>query len=158
MGEATSVEKPMNEFDLERFVVAQSGGEYERALAEVRQARKRSHWMWYIFPQIAGLGYSAATRRYAISGLTEASAYLRHPILGPRLSEISGALLHLETPSAQVIFGAVDAQKLRSSMTLFYQAAIACGTTDDAALFARVIESFFDGQFDELTLLRIAAR
>ena len=104
----------MNEFDLERFVVAQSGGEYERAFAEVRKARKQGHWMWYIFPQIAGLGSSATTRRFAISGLAEAGAYLRHPVIGPRLIEITEALLDLETPSAHAVFGVVDAQKLRS--------------------------------------------
>ncbi len=110
-------------YDLERFVAAQdAGGTYETALAELRRGRKTSHWIWFVFPQIAGLGSSPTSRRYAISGLDEARAYLRHPVLGPRLDEAARTLLaHPGTDAAQIL-GALDAQKLRSSMTLFHRA------------------------------------
>jgi len=105
--------------DLERFVLAQdAAGIYHGALGEIRRGRKSSHWMWFVFPQIAGLGYSAMAQRYAIKDLDEARAYLEHPILGQRLLECSAALMTISQRSAVDIFGAVDAQKLRSSMTL----------------------------------------
>jgi uncharacterized protein (DUF1810 family) len=111
-------------FDLERFVRAQNaGGTYARALAERRAGAKRSHWMWFVFPQVAGLGHSETARLYAVSGLPEARAYLRHPVLGPRLRECAKALAALGTTDAAEVLGPVDATKLRSSMTLFERAA-----------------------------------
>ena len=132
--------------DLERFVRAQdAGGTYERALAEFRAARKVSHWMWFVFPQVAGLGHSSSSRRYAIASLAEARAYLEHPLLGARLREAAGALLALSGPSAEDIFGPLDAQKLRSSMTLFMRA------DPTEALFAGLIERYFAGEADPAT-------
>src|SRR5947208_7328407 len=107
-------------FDLQRFVEAQAG-DHDRALAEVKSGRKRSHWMWYIFPQIDGLGFSSMSKQYAIKSLAEAEAYLRHPVLGPRLVEIAGAALGVEGRSALDIFGSPDDMKLRSCATLFAQ-------------------------------------
>ena len=111
-------------FDLERFVDAQDANDtYDRVLDELGRGRKSSHWMWYIFPQIAGLGYSATSRRYAIASLDEAKAYLEHPVLGPRLKECAGLVAQTQGRSALQIFGDTDAQKLHSSMTLFLRAA-----------------------------------
>src|SRR5207237_2349067 len=111
-------------FDLQRFVTAQdSGGTYERAAAELRAGRKASHWMWFVFPQIAGLGYSPTARAYAITSLAEARAYLAHPVLGARLTECAGVLAGLRSRTAEQVFGEVDALKLFSSMTLFRHAA-----------------------------------
>src|SRR5207253_2279044 len=107
-------------FSLERFVRAQDeGGTYQRAAAELRAGRKTGHWMWFIFPQVAGLGVSAMSQRYAISGLPEARAYLSHPVLGPRLTECARIVAGTEGGTAEDIFGGIDAVKLRSSMTLF---------------------------------------
>ena len=143
----------MDNFNLERFVAAQDiGGDYQRALREVRQGRKTSHWMWYIFPQIDGLGYSGMARRYAISSLAEARAYLAHPVLGPRIREISEVLLQVESQSAADIFGYTDTQKLRSSMTLFEQAE---GASNPDSVFRRVLDAYFDGQADAATLERL---
>jgi uncharacterized protein (DUF1810 family) len=126
--------------DLEHFVRAQdSGGTYQRAVAELRNGRKTSHWMWFIFPQIAGLGRSAMAQAYAISDLSEAQAYLAHPVLGPRLIECAEIVVSHQGLSAQQIFGGIDAIKLRSSMTLFARA------DPDQAIFQQVIERFFDG-------------
>ncbi|MGY1703601.1 DUF1810 domain-containing protein [Geodermatophilus sp. SYSU D00697] len=136
-------------FDLDRFVQAQDGGTYEQALAELRAGAKRSHWMWFVFPQVAGLGRSPAAQHYAISGLPEAQAYLDHPVLGPRLVECAQALLDLGTSDAVRVLGPVDALKLRSSMTLFARA------EPEAAVFGEVLERFFDGQPDEATLTRL---
>src|ERR1700753_2892130 len=109
--------------DLERFLAAQdAGGTYEQALGELRRGRKTSHWMWFVFPQVAGLGQSPTSRRYAISSRAEARPYLRHPVLGPRLAETAGVLVELGGDDADEIFGGLDAQKLRSSMTLFHRA------------------------------------
>lgn len=106
--------------DLQRFVDAQDGGgTYACALAELHAGRKRTHWMWFVFPQLAGLGRSETARRYAISGRTQAHAYLEHPVLGPRLVEATRALLALDRPDPIATLGEVDAMKLRSSMTLF---------------------------------------
>ncbi len=124
--------------DLERFVAAQDGV-FGTALAELRAGRKRSHWMWFVFPQIAGLGSSPTARRYALSGLDEARAYLAHPVLGPRLREASRAVLAVEGRSAEQILGHPDDLKLRSSMTLFARAA------DDPAVFEAVLERYYDG-------------
>jgi len=127
-------------YDLERFVTAQNAnGTYDRAVGELRGGQKVSHWMWYVFPQIAGLGHSDLARRFAISSPDEAQAYLHHPILAPRLLECTGIVANAQGLSAEQIFGIVDALKLRSSMTLFMRA-------DSAEpLFARVIERYFDG-------------
>jgi uncharacterized protein (DUF1810 family) len=136
--------------DLERFVAAQdAGGTYDQALAELRAGRKTSHWMWFIFPQIAGLGRSGMAQRYAIASLDEARAYLAHPVLGPRLRESAAALLDHSGTNAEAILGAIDAVKLRSSMTLFARAA------PDEPVFADVLERYFGGVADEETLRRL---
>jgi uncharacterized protein (DUF1810 family) len=126
---------------LSRFVEAQEGS-YDTALAEIQRGAKRSHWMWYIFPQVAGLGHSAMAQHYAIASLDEAMAYLSHPLLGPRLLACVAALEHLQGTSAQRVFGSVDAMKLRSSLTLFEAA---------GAPFGPVIARWF-GARDERTL------
>jgi uncharacterized protein (DUF1810 family) len=132
-------------FDLNRFVRAQEH-DYARALAEVRGGRKRSHWIWYIFPQLDGLGYSATSRRYAIKSLAEAKAYLAHPVLGPRLLEIAEAALAVVGRTAQEIFGAPDDLKLRSCATLFAQ------VSPPGSVFHRLLDRYFDGKPDEATL------
>ena len=133
-------------YDLERFVTAQdSGGTYDRAVGELRAGRKTSHWMWFVFPQVAGLGQSATSRRFAISSLEEARAYLGHTRLGPRLRECAAIVTRLNGPSAEQIFGAIDAQKLRSSMTLFMRA------VPDEPLFEQVLDGCFGGQPDPAT-------
>src|SRR5437763_10915470 len=110
-------------YDLERFVAAQHAGHtFERAVEELRRGRKTSHWMWFIFPQVAGLGESAMSRRYAISSLEEARAYLQHPVLGPRLRECAAIVAGSAARTARELFGDIDAMKLRSSMTLFLRA------------------------------------
>jgi uncharacterized protein (DUF1810 family) len=125
-------------FDLDRFVTAQDEGwTYARALAELRAGRKGSHWMWFVFPQEAGLGQSAMSRRYAIGSMEEARAYLAHPVLGPRLRECAAALLAVEGRSAVEILGEVDALKLRSSMTLFAAA------DPGEPLFPALLERYF---------------
>ena len=137
-------------FDLDRFVSAQdSGGTYDAALAELRRGRKESHWMWFIFPQVAGLGRSPTARHYAIGSLAEARAYLVHPVLGPRLRECSAALLDVQGRTAVQILGGIDAQKLRSSMTLFHRA------DPDAEVFRRVLEKYYDGEADPATDARL---
>lgn len=135
-------------FDLARFVDAQRPV-HETALAEIRAGRKRSHWMWFVFPQIEGLGMSATSRRYAIHNLDEARAYLAHPVLGPRLIECAEALLALRDASASEIFGRPDDLKLRSSATLFAEAA------RPESVFEQVLERYFGGQPDPLTIERI---
>jgi uncharacterized protein (DUF1810 family) len=138
-------------FRLGRFLAAQdAGGTYDAALAELRRGRKTSHWMWFVFPQVAGLGSSSTAQAYAISGLAEARAYLAHPVLGPRLLESARALLDGPGRSAAEIFGSVDAMKLRSSMTLFLRAAGDGGTT-----FEAVLARFFGGEPDPATDARI---
>jgi uncharacterized protein (DUF1810 family) len=137
-------------YDLERFVTAQdSGGTYDRAVEELRRGRKTSHWMWFVFPQIAGLGFSATSRRYAISSLAEAQAYLAHPVLGPRLKECASLVVQAQAPSAERIFGGIDAQKLQSSMTLFLRAA------PDEPIFQQVLDQYFGGQADAGTDARL---
>ncbi|MBO9380504.1 DUF1810 family protein [Sphingomonas histidinilytica] len=132
-------------FDLDRFVSAQEAS-YEAALAEIRRGRKRSHWMWFIFPQLAGLGRSTTAQHYAIASLDEARAYLAHPLLGARLRSCVEALQDLDHgSSAEAVFGDIDAMKLRSSLTLFEQAS-------GERLFAAAIERWFDGRRDEATL------
>jgi uncharacterized protein (DUF1810 family) len=124
--------------DLERFVTAQEGV-YDTALAELRAGRKRTHWMWFVFPQIAGLGSSSTAERYAIRSLDEARAYLAHPVLGPRLHEAAAAMLAVEGRTASEILGFPDDLKLRSSMTLFAQAA------DEPGVFQQVLDRYYDG-------------
>ena len=132
--------------DLDRFVRAQAqGGTYDAALTELRAGHKRSHWMWFVFPQIVGLGQSPTSRMYAIASLEEARAYLAHPVLGPRLLECAQALLGLTGVSAEHVFGGIDAVKLRSSMTLFMRA------QPSQPLFADVLERYFDGRPDAAT-------
>lgn len=131
--------------NLERFVSAQEDV-YETALAELRRGRKVSHWMWFVFPQIAGLGTSATAQKYAIASLDEARAYLGHPLLGGRLIECTEAVLAHPERSAEEILGGVDAMKLRSSMTLFELAA------EDPAPFTAVLETFYGGERDVATL------
>lgn len=122
---------------------------YERALTELRGGHKQSHWMWFVFPQIAGLGHSAMSRRYAISSLDEAIAYVEHPLLGPRLIECAGIVAATRDRSAEQIFGSVDATKLHSCMTLFSLAAPA------EPVFARVLERCFAGIRDRATEERL---
>ena len=131
--------------DLDRFVQAQEG-DHARALAEVRAGRKRSHWMWYIFPQLDGLGSSATARRYAIKNLAEARAYLGHPVLGPRLVECAEAALGVEGRSAFEIFGSPDDMKLRSCATLF-----AC-VSPAGSVFHRLLDRYYQGKSDDKTL------
>ena len=135
--------------DLVRFLTAQAGV-YDEALAEIRSGRKHSHWMWFIFPQIAGLGFSETSRHFAIRDRAEAEAYLAHPVLGPRLRECVQAVLDVEDRSAAQIFGELDAMKLRSSATLF------AAVSADDSLFHRVLARYFGRQPDQrtLTLLR----
>ena len=131
---------------LERFVVAQDASlTYVSAVAELRAGRKVGHWMWFVFPQISGLGKSPLSRRYAISSLEEARRYLAHPILGPRLEECARILTELSDRTASDIFGSVDAMKLRSSMTLFARAA------PESRLFSDVLDRYFEGLADEAT-------
>ena len=126
--------------DLERFVKAQdSGGTYHQAVRELRNGRKTSHWMWFIFPQIAGLGRSAMAQAFAISDLAEAQAYLRHPMLGPRLVECAGIVASHRGLTAEQIFGGIDSIKLRSSMTLFAHA------DPEQPVFRQVIDQYYDG-------------
>jgi uncharacterized protein (DUF1810 family) len=136
--------------DLQRFVDAQEG-DYARALAEIRAGEKRSHWMWYIFPQCHGLGHSPTARRFALRSLAEAEAYLHHPILGPRLVEAAEATLALEGRSAHDIFGSPDDMKLHSSATLFSRVAAA------GSPFHRILDRFFGGRPDPRTLELIGA-
>ena len=136
-------------FGLERFVRAQDGGVHEQALRELRAGAKRGHWMWFVFPQVAGLGRSSTAQHYALAGLEEARAYLAHPVLAPRLVECAQALLELSGRDPVRVLGSVDAVKLRSSMTLFEAAA------PDERVFAEVLERWFDGERDEATTSRL---
>jgi len=135
-------------FDLRRFVDAQAHT-YDQALAELRAGEKRTHWMWFVFPQIAGLGHSGMAQRFAMSGLEEARAYVAHPTLGRRLVESARALTDLDTADADRVLGPVDAQKLRSSMTLFAHAA------PDEPVFREVLDHYFDGTEDDATTSRL---
>ncbi|MBQ8590918.1 MAG: DUF1810 domain-containing protein [Firmicutes bacterium] len=129
---------------LERFLEAQERS-YKTALSEIRYGQKMSHWMWYIFPQLKGLGYSSTAKYYGIEGREEAEAYLAHPVLGQRLREISGELLKLESCDAGYVMGYPDDLKLKSSMTLFLEVG---GET----VFQQVLDKFFDGEKDRKTL------
>jgi uncharacterized protein (DUF1810 family) len=137
-------------YDLKRFVAAQDADHtYDQATAELRRGRKASHWMWFVFPQIAGLGQSPVARMYAISGLAEAQAYLAHPVLGPRLVECAAIVAGLPGRTAEQIFGGIDALKLRSSITLFLRAA------PDEPVFRQVLDQYFGGKPDPATDQRI---
>lgn len=131
--------------DLSRFVLAQEA-DYPRALAEIKSGRKCSHWMWYVFPQIEGLGFSSTSRRYSIKGLAEAEAYLSHPVLGRRLVECAEAALEVEGRSASEIFGPPDDMKLRSCATLF-----AC-VSPAGSVFELLLAKYFQGGRDVKTL------
>jgi uncharacterized protein (DUF1810 family) len=139
----------MSAFGLERFVTAQREA-YPRALAELRRGRKESHWMWFVFPQLAGLGTSATARRFAIASADEARAYLAHPLLGARLREASTAMLAHDGARAAAILGDIDAMKLRSSMTLFEAVA------ERGNPFERVLDAFFGGARDTRSLALLA--
>ena len=136
------------QFDLERFVTAQEPV-YRAVVEELRQGRKRTHWMWFVFPQIAGLGHSAMAQQYAIASADEAAAYLAHPVLGPRLRECAALVEAHADLSIDMIFHAPDDLKFHSSMTLFADVA------PDEALFQTCIDTFFDGRPDEATLARL---
>ena len=136
-------------YDLARFVEAQAGS-YDRALFEIARGRKRSHWMWFVFPQMAGLGFSATSRRYAIRSKAEAEAYLDHETLGRRLIECARAALAVEGLSAREIFGTPDDLKLRSSATLF------AAVSPAGSVFHRLLDKYFDGAPDEATLQLLA--
>jgi uncharacterized protein (DUF1810 family) len=136
---------PGDPHDLIRFIQAQAG-DYERALSEIRSGRKHSHWMWYVFPQFDGLGFSSMSKRYAIKSVAEAEAYIAHPILGPRLVECAEAVLAVEGKTATQIFGSPDDVKLKSCATLF-----AC-VSPAASAFHRLLDNYFQGGRDEKTL------
>ena len=139
-----------DDFDLQRFVKAQAHGDiYDRALNELRLGRKQSHWMWYVFPQIAGLGSSPMADKYAISSISEARAYVTHPVLGPRLLACAKELVGLSSHDPVQVVGAVDSLKLRSSMTLFERAA------PDEPVFGQVLEKYYGGKRDDATLARL---
>jgi uncharacterized protein (DUF1810 family) len=143
----------MQRSDIDRFAAAQdSGGTYAAALRELRAGRKTSHWMWFVFPQLAGLGRSPMAQAYALSSLEEARAYLAHPVLGPRLRECVAALLEHTGTTAEDVLGGIDALKLRSSMTLFARAA------PDEPAFVAALDAFYGGEPDARTdeLLRTA--
>ncbi len=138
----------LDRYNLQRFVDAQDAV-FEQARSELCEGRKRSHWMWFIFPQIEGLGHSALASRFAISGREEAESYLNHPLLGPRLRDCTRVVNLVEGRSVEQIFGYPDDLKFRSSMTLFAHA------TGDSQVFRDAIEKYFAGQFDPLTLERL---
>lgn len=137
--------------DLQRFITAQEE-DFETAFREIKNGRKQSHWMWYIFPQIAGLGFSSTSRFYAVKDITEAENYLAHPTLGKRIVEISEVLLTIKGKSANQIFGSPDDMKLKSSMTLF-------GALENTnPVFQKVLDKYFDGERDRRTLELIGKR
>ena len=135
-------------YNLQRFVEAQAPV-FEAVLAELRSGRKESHWMWFVFPQIAGLGSSRSAQHYAISSLAEAQTYLRHLTLGPRLRECTTLAVSIDGKSAEEVFGYPDFLKFRSCMTLFSRA------TSDDKLFVCALDKYFDGELDPLTLQRL---
>ena len=134
-------------FDLQRFVDAQASV-IDRVLAELRAGQKRSHWMWFVFRQIEGLGFSAMAQRYSISSLDETKAYLAHPVLGPRLRECTQLVLDIEEKSAHAIFGSPDDLKFRSSVTLF-------DLVSPNDVFAAALKKYFGGEADAATLARV---
>ena len=132
-------------YDLNRFVLAQRA-DYDEALLEIKRGRKSSHWMWYIFPQFEGLGFSTTSRLYSIKSVAEAVAYLAHPILGPRLKECAEAVLYVEGRSAHEIFGSPDDMKLRSCATLFAH------VSPPGSVFHQMLDKYFQGRPDRKTL------
>ncbi len=137
-------------FDLSRFVAAQdAGGTYDQAVAELRDGCKAGHWMWFVFPQVSGLGLSHMSRRYSISSLDEARAYLAHPVLGPRLSECAAIVAQTQGLTAEQIFGEIDAIKLRSCVTLFHRA------VPGEPVFGQILSQYFDGRPDPETDQRL---
>jgi uncharacterized protein (DUF1810 family) len=143
-------------YNLERFVNAQNaGGTYDRAARELKRGRKATHWMWFVFPQIAGLGMSVMSREFALSSVAEARAYHAHPVLGPRLRECAGIVAETEARSADRMLGPVDAMKLHSSMTLF---AAADEGEADRSVFRTVLAKYFGGAPDEATVARLLSR
>jgi uncharacterized protein (DUF1810 family) len=138
-------------YDLERFLSAQEGV-YDKACAELRAGEKQSHWMWFLFPQIQGLGSSEAARRYAISSLEEAHAYLEHPVLGQRLRDCTAIVTGLEGRSAEEIFGYPDYLKFHSSMTLFAHAAT---ISEEDLIFSQALDKYFAGREDAATVQRL---
>jgi uncharacterized protein (DUF1810 family) len=141
----------LSPYNLERFVDAQSDGVHAQALGELLAGRKTSHWMWFVFPQVAGLGSSPTSRLYAIGSLAEARAYLDHPVLGPRLVECARAVVSHPDRTARQIMGSPDDAKLRSSMTLFALA------TDSEPVFQQVLDTFFAGERDPRTVAVLGA-
>jgi uncharacterized protein (DUF1810 family) len=137
-------------YDLGRFVQAQEG-DYERALSEIKAGRKRTHWMWYIFPQYDGLALSSTSRLYSVKSLAEARAYLAHPVLGPRLIECAEAALRVEGRSALEVFGSPDDMKLRSCATLF------AVVSPPGSVFERLLDRYFGGERDDKTLRLVGA-
>jgi uncharacterized protein (DUF1810 family) len=138
-------------YDLERFIEAQQGI-YERACAELRAGKKQSHWMWFVFPQIRGLGSSEMATHYAISSLEEAHAYLEHPVLGQRLRECAAIVVGLDGRTAEQIFGYPDDLKFHSSMTLFAQAAT---ISEEDLIFSQALDKYFSGREDPATIQRL---
>ncbi len=136
-----------DKYDIARFIEAQEGV-YTIALRELQEGRKRSHWMWYVFPQLKGLGHSYNSEFYGISGTAEAAEYLKDPILGKRLREVSDTILNLPTDNAVEMFGSIDSSKLKSSMTLF-------DLVSPNDIFARILDKYFNGQQDKLTINHI---
>lgn len=145
MSESHQLDSAGDPHDLNRFVEAQQG-DYERALSEIRSGRKQSHWMWYIFPQYDGLGFSSTSKHFAIKSLAEATAYLNHPVLGPRLRECAQAALDVEGRSAHEIFGSPDGMKLKSCATLFAEVSPA------GSVFEQLLEKYYRGERDDKTL------
>jgi uncharacterized protein (DUF1810 family) len=143
-------------YDLQRFLEAQSGV-YEQACGELRAGRKRSHWMWFVFPQIQGLGSSPMAVRYAISSLDEARAYLEHVVLGPRLRESAGIVMGVQGKTVGEIFGSPDDMKFHSSMTLFAKAATSFAKTAEGLgdVFEEALAKYFGGAMDQGTMRRI---
>jgi uncharacterized protein (DUF1810 family) len=137
-------------YDLERFLEEQQDV-YDDVVDELRRGRKTGHWMWFIFPQVAGLGYSFMSQRFAISSLDEARDYLAHPVLGPRLRECARIVLETKDRTAEEIFGSIDAMKLRSCMTLFHRA------VPDETVFTQILDRYYGGVADEATDARLGA-
>ena len=134
----------MVDSDVERFVRAQANGEYEQALAEIRSGHKRSHWIWYVFPQVRGLGHSEMAIYYSISSAEELASYIAHPLLMARLREITGALTELDETNPEHVMSWIDAKKLRSCMTLF-------GDATGEAVFQQVLDQYYHGRADQRT-------
>jgi uncharacterized protein (DUF1810 family) len=136
---------PTDPFNLSRFLQAQEA-DYQHALSEIKAGQKRSHWMWYIFPQLDGLGFSSTSRLYGIKSIEEAHAYISHPVLGTRLREIAEAVLNVEGRPAATIFGSPDDQKLKSCATLF------AAVSPSGSVFERILEKYFGSERDEKSL------